>query len=185
MTAPISLEPVTADMYGPLADFNADFENETRPAPYWADRFRVWWEDNPAWRDGDMRGWTLMRQGRIVGFVGVFPANFQLNGDETRAWISTTWRVQTAHRGQSLQLMRAVVSAAGQDLLFSTTAKQQIAPVMEALGYRRMPAAGGPRSLLVVNAARFSEVLLLARSGTMMARLIPSFVRRVQLGVIS
>jgi hypothetical protein len=56
---------------------------------------------------------------------------------------------------------------------------------MEALGYRRMPAAGGPHSVLVVNAARFSEVLLSARSGTMMARLIPSVVRRVHLGVFS
>jgi hypothetical protein len=153
---PITLEPVTAGQYRDLADFNAHFEDETRPVEFWLGRFRLWWDDNPAWDPAAARGWTLVAGGRIVGFVGVIPALFRMNGADTRALFSTTWRVHGTHRGASLKLMTAVVAAGSSQVLFSTTAKREIAPIMQALGYRRMPALGGDRSLLVVDAARFA-----------------------------
>src|SRR6185436_4976828 len=79
VTPPITLEPVRADQYQALADFNARFEDETRPVEFWLGRFRLWWDDNPAWDANATRGWTLMADGRIVGFVGVIPALFQTN----------------------------------------------------------------------------------------------------------
>lgn len=184
MTLPVTIEPVRADLYASLADFNAHFEDETRPAEFWMDRFRLWWDDNPAWDAGAVRGWTLITGARIVGFVGLFPSHFQLNGAETRAWISTTWRVHGAHRGESLKLMSAVVSAARNHLLFSTTARHEIAPVMQVLGYRRMPALGGRRSLLVVDTARFAAVLGV-RAATAMARVFAPVVRRVHFRVFA
>ena len=178
MTPPLTIEPVGADLYPALADFNAHFEDETRPAEFWMDRFRSWWDDNPAWDAASVRGWTLVTGDSIVGFVGLFPSYFQLNGTETRAWISTTWRVHGAHRGESLKLMSAVVSGARKQVLFSTTAKREIAPVMQVLGYRRMPALGGRRSLLVVDVARFTAVLG-ARAVAAMARVVAPVVRRI------
>jgi hypothetical protein len=157
MTPPVTIEPVLADSYPSLADFNAQFEGETRPGEFWIGRFRLWWEGNPAWDADATRGWTLISSGRIVGFVGVIPAFFQVNGAESRAWSSTTWRVHSTHRGDSLKLMSAVVFGGKDRILFSTTAKREIAPVMRALGYRPMPALGRRRSLLVVDSARFAS----------------------------
>jgi hypothetical protein len=178
VTPAITLEPVRPDQYQELADFNARFEDETRPVEFWLGRFRLWWDDNPAWEATAARGWTLMADGRIVGFVGVIPALFQTNGVETRACFSTTWRVHGSHRGASLKLMTAVVAAGKDQILFSTTAKKEIAPIMQALGYRRMPALGGDRSLVVIDAARFAAA---AAGGVMAsaARLLGPLVHRV------
>jgi hypothetical protein len=184
MTPPVTIEPVRADLYRSLAEFNAHFEDESRPVEFWMDRFRSWWDDNPAWDDRAVRGWTLITGENIVGFVGLFPSYFQLNGAETRAWISTTWRVHDAYRGQSLKLMSAVVSSAGNQLLFSTTARREIAPVMHVLGYRRMPALGGRRSLLVVDAARVAAVVGV-RAVSAMARACGPVVRRVHFRVFA
>jgi len=184
MTPPVTIEPVRADMYAPLADFNAHFEGETRPIEFWMARFRLWWDDNPAWDADAGRGWALIASGCIVGFVGLFPSYFQLNGVRTRAWISTTWRVHGTHRGDSLKLMRAVVTGAKDELLFSTTAKPEIAPVMQVLGYRRMPALGGRRRLLVVDAARFTSVLGVS-AVTAMVRVLAPVVRNVHRRVFS
>lgn len=178
MTPPITLEPVRADQYQALADFNAHFEDETRPVEFWLGRFRLWWDDNPAWDANATRGWTLVADGRIVGFVGVIPALFQTNGVETRACFSTTWRVNATHRGASLKLMTAVVAAGKDQILFSTTAKKEIAPIMQALGYRRMPALGGDRSLVVVDAAQFAAALG-GGAVAAAARLLGPLVRRV------
>jgi hypothetical protein len=178
MTPPITLEPVRADVYQDLAEFNAGFEDETRPLEFWLGRFRLWWDDNPAWEADGARGWTLVSGGRIVGFVGVVPALFQMNAVETRAGISTTWRVHGTHRGASLKLMTAVVSGGKDQILFSTTAKREIGPIMHALGYRRMPALGGPRSLLVVDAARFGAAVG-GGAAAGAARLLGPLVRRV------
>jgi hypothetical protein len=177
MTPPITLEPVTAGQYQELAEFNARFEDETRPVEFWLGRFRLWWDDNPAWDAGAARGWILVAGGGIVGFVGVIPARFRMNAADTRAVFSTTWRVHAAHRGASLKLMTAVVAAGSNQVLFSTTAKREIAPIMQALGYRRMPALGGDRSLLVVDAARFAAATG-GRAVASAARLLAPLVRR-------
>jgi hypothetical protein len=179
MRSSVAVERITSDLYAELADFHSQFEDETRAREFWSERLRLWWDDNPAWSADIHRGFVLVAGGRIVGFFGLFPTRFQIKGVDTRVWNSTTWRVDSAYRGHSLKLLAALASETKHDLLFATTAKDEIAPVMETFGFRQVPPTGGTRSMLLLNPGRLAQVLASSRPIGALIRPAAPLLRRV------
>jgi len=123
---------VAEDDYADLAAFLADFEDSSETADFWQNKFRFWWDDNPACTVNAPRGWALRQGDTIGGFIGNVPTKFRLNGKEVPAYNSTTWRVLPHFREQSLRLLSELIVAARETILFVTTASNVTARILDA-----------------------------------------------------
>jgi hypothetical protein len=132
----VQVNSLLPQQYDSLADYLASFPEETRQMDFWLERFRLWWEVNPAFSQEMERGWILMDQAKVVGFLGIFPSYFQLQGRETIVFNSTTWRVSEGYRNHSLSLLFKQIQYAKDSLLFSTTPNEVVSRVNESLRYR-------------------------------------------------
>jgi hypothetical protein len=151
-----NLAPVSHAHYPALCEFLAAFDGDTESPKQWRDHFRFWWDENPVGKEAD-RGWVLtIPGGRIVGFIGVIPTEFQCLGERSVVLNATTWRVAEDYRAHSLKLFFRMVSAAKETILFNTTPNRNVAPILDRLKFQKIPAAGGdrgkrPASVLVLS----------------------------------
>lgn len=141
--------------YAQLSRFHAGFPGDGETSAYWEQRFRCWWDDNPAFDEDVPRGWVQRDDtGAIGGFLGNVPSFFRMQGLDQRVFSATSWRVLEEHRSCSIQLYLAHMEAGASSLLFNTTASPHTFRVMEYLRYRSVPSSSSGRTFLVaVNAA--------------------------------
>ncbi|MBI5241006.1 MAG: hypothetical protein HY926_11080 [Elusimicrobia bacterium] len=133
-----------------LASFLASFPGlEGRPE-FWRNRFRLWWQGNPAFF-GTPAGWVLRQDGAIQGFLGNMPSFFQLGGRQATVHAVTSWMVLPAAREQSLSLIMELMRASEKTLLFDTTPTAEVAEILKSLGFVDVPWAGARESLLVLD----------------------------------
>ena len=141
--------------YPRLAHFAATFDDETRDEKFWFQRFGLWWDENPSFREGVPRGWILWDEGEIKGFLGNVPNEFLLNGKTVTALSTTTWRVLPTHRNHSLKLFFAAMRAAKGSIFFDTTPSPDAVAVVKGLKFELFPYNANPvKSFIVVNAKR-------------------------------
>lgn len=74
-----------------------------------------------------------------MGFLGVIPVLFQLQGESTVAFSGTTWRVLEEHRAHSLRLMYAAIQGTQGHVLFNSTPILQVRPILQRLGFSLIP----------------------------------------------
>jgi hypothetical protein len=110
------------------------------PPELWLRRFAHWWDLNPALAPEIPRGWILVDDREVVGFLGNIPTWFRCADDRVRAFSATTWRVNPAHRSGSLKLYLAQVEIAEAALLFNNTANDKAARALAYLGFKSQPA---------------------------------------------
>ncbi|MEM7417564.1 MAG: hypothetical protein AAF389_18895 [Gemmatimonadota bacterium] len=137
-----------------MAEFLASFEDDESPSD-WLALFQHWWDRNPA-ASKVPHGWVLEADGRIVGFLGLIPVRFQLQGESTVAFSGTTWRVCEEHRAHSLRLMYAAIQGTEDHVLFNSTPIPQVRPILQRLGFSLIPrdlssAEHMPAGLLLAN----------------------------------
>lgn len=104
---------------------------ETAPQ-FWHERFVQWWEENPYFR-GSARGYWVRDAGRCVGFYGVIPHEFQLNGSTHPAYAGTTWRVLPSYGRFALPLLLRVMKLASDGPLFTWTRDDRVARTLRDL----------------------------------------------------
>ena len=113
-------------------------ESETEPSlkrQRWQQRLAHWWEDNPFATSAPLRGWTLMADGRIVGFQGLIPSCYSVDGLATPAYISTTWRIDETHRNQSLPMLMQLRRLGQDHLLMDTTPTADVQKLLSRTGW--------------------------------------------------
>ncbi len=137
--AMVRLVDITEKDYAPLARFLANFGESAETEALWLDRFRFWWDDNPAATEGVARGWILEDDSRIEGFFGIIPTRFQLLGKHTTAHNATTWRVSDAYRHSSMKLLFRAIKETGEGILFNNTPIEQVVPILKSLRFRPLP----------------------------------------------
>jgi hypothetical protein len=135
----LEIYPVAPDQYTDLSVFLSEFPDETRPVNFWVRRFNRWWDSNPAFAPDTQRGWVLRQSGGIVGFLGMVPSKFQLLGEETRAFSTTTWRVSPKYRNHSLQLFAKMMRTAKNSVLFCTTSNDHVEKMLQPLRFQPIP----------------------------------------------
>ncbi len=164
MTA--TLAEVVAGDYEALAAFMATAWSS--PRAFWESRFRVWWDDNPAFAGFALpRGWSLKDRGSIVGFLGNVPSLFWANERTLAAVNTSSWIVEPAHRSGlgSLALLSRQLEAAKDAVLFNATPTDAVLPIFLRMGCRPLPWGGQRESFIVIDAAACAraKVPLLAR----------------------
>lgn len=104
-----------AESQGELARFLADFVRSgalPKPRPgdddeaVWAMRFRWWWDQNPFCREDSPRGYILRSaEGKIVGFNGLIPFDYEVDGEIVPSLVTTTFFVEPDHRDAVMGLV--------------------------------------------------------------------------------
>lgn len=131
MSEAVELFPLSVADYDALVRYLVSFPGETRDSAFWRDRFRLWWEANPAFSEGMERGWILKEDGAIVGFIGNIPSYFQWGGEKKIIYNTTTWRVSPSYRNHSLRLLFKQLEYGRGSLLFLTTAGKVVRKISQ------------------------------------------------------
>jgi hypothetical protein len=148
---PAEVVAVKPGDYEELAAFLAAFPGDKSNAEAWLLRLRAWWDENPAFSEEVARGWALRDSGRIVGFFGSIPLQFQIGGKATTAFAGTTWRVLPPYRGISMALKTRQMDEQRGTLHFSTTPAPKVAGMLKLLRYQPISNwQGGDQQSLVV-----------------------------------
>lgn len=121
------------------AEYLLGYRNKRRPASYWRQRFSYWWDDNPAFDESCIRGWTMRDAGRIVGFLGQIPRCYTYAGADIQAFASSTWAVDEAYRGDALALYLTFIRENRQRLLWATTLSERTEAIVAGLGFTVAP----------------------------------------------
>lgn len=174
---------VRAADYAELSEFHSAFPGDIQSPTFWEQRFRCWWDDNPAFDEGVVRGWIVRGQtGEIGGFLGNVPSLFRIGGKDRRVFSATTWRVLPEHRSASIHLYLAHMEAGAGCLLFNTTASSHTFPMLEYLRYRSLASSVSGRTFFVavntksvmaayLHGRKFPVIVkLLARAALMLAQ---------------
>lgn len=99
----------------PLAEFLASFVQDGElnsprkgddDADVWQRRMFWWWDENPFCTSDSPRGYILQQEdGEIVGFNGMIPFDYVVNGETLLTLITTTFFVRESHRSAVLGLL--------------------------------------------------------------------------------
>lgn len=108
---------------------------------YWLDRFRTWWDLNPAFSPDIPRGFFLRDElGHIVGFIGNIPLFLQVRHRPQTIVVSTSWFTNSEYRTGmvGLTLLIEQMRAARGTLLLTDTASKNTGRVMERLRFSQI-----------------------------------------------
>ena len=138
---------VVPDDYAALARFLASFPDDANGEEFWSDRFRLWWEDNPAFAEGIPRGWMLKdADGRPIGFLANVARLFRSDRTDRRVFCAATWRVLPEHRNTSTRLYAAHIAAGAGTVLFNTTPNAAVVQVLERLRFQSVASSRSGRA---------------------------------------
>jgi hypothetical protein len=149
------LVPVERSHYGQLACFQSRWFRRSKEPQFWERQFRHWWDDNPAFGKNPARGWMLVSEKEINGFIGNVPSFFQLNGSSTVANNMTTWHVLPEFRNQSISLILQLIEHSKDTILFNTTPTNTVEKILKAMKFKKIPRHVEDKSVLVVNSKAF------------------------------
>ncbi|GEM_PF-1173670 len=150
----IELLCLSPEHYEEAASHLASFPQETRGPEFWRDRFRLWWEANPAFSEGLERGWILKANGAIVGFLGNIPSYFQLAGERKIIYSATTWRVSPDYRNYSLHLLFKQIEYSRKSLLFLITLNESTRKIIQMLRLQTIERGDVKVGVLMINSEK-------------------------------
>ncbi len=92
----------------------------------WLARLAHWWDQNPFASLTGERGWVLRSRedDELVGFLGLIPACYAVDGEPVPAVSPTTWAVDPRHRQSALMLGRRLGRLEGRVFIVSTTGRK-------------------------------------------------------------
>jgi len=121
----------------------------------------VWqhlWTNNPAYREiqGNFPiGWVLEdAEGRIRGYLGNIPLNYELEGKRLLAAATRSWVVESAYRGYALLLLRPFYQQTNVDLFLGTSVNSQSGVASSLFKNVPVPVGAWDRSLFWITHAR-------------------------------
>lgn len=157
--AKISIRELDRTDYHALAEFNARFPSDTRSKQEWLTRFKYWWDNNPAYDESWQRGFLLLDDEEIVGFVGSFPTLFKAGDEIIKAFNGTTWRVLEPYRKHSIELWTCNREVSKFSLSFNTTPTSDVVKMITRLKYKKYSFGKERFSYLIGNPISYSELL--------------------------
>lgn len=101
----------------------------------WRRRLAHWWDENPFSPLCPRRGWRLRNEGRLVGFMGLIPVCYAVEGKSTAAYMASTWRVDEAHRNASLPMFMRLRKLGARHLVVDSTPTPEVQELMRRCGW--------------------------------------------------
>jgi hypothetical protein len=140
-----------------------------------ASDWRWLWQENPALsRTVLPRGWVLLEQGSVVGFLGNMLQEYRFGDRTLTAAVAAGLVVAPAARGSSLKLITSHARQPNVDLLLNTTAAPHVSKIHQFLKFRPVPQPTFDRSAYwVLRPARFARGAL-AKKGLPRAAALPA-----------
>jgi hypothetical protein len=75
-------------------------------ADVWQQRMRWWWDENPFCRGDSPRGFLLQEEdGTIVGFNGLIPFDYEVDGEIVASLVTTSFFVRERHRSAVMGML--------------------------------------------------------------------------------
>lgn len=128
----------TPDNRAELVEFLENVFQEAKGAlGTWEERIAHWWDENPFADLDPRRGW-VMREGdgrRLVGFLGLIPTCYAVDGESGPAMVPTTWVVEPTYQKESFSLARRLNRLGRERLVVSTTGKTNFQENMKRRGW--------------------------------------------------
>ena len=177
----VELLTLTTDHYEVLAWYLTSYPGEKEDLAFWKERFRFWWDENPAFSNGLARGWVLRKNGEIVGFMGNLSSLFQLSGKPVTINSGTTWRVLPDYRNYSLCLLHKQMSYSKQTLLLGTTPNDTVSRVLEMFKFQPLPRSGQKTNIFVTHFEKVLEAFLPKNQlGRLIAKVLAPVFKLIQ-----
>lgn len=104
-------------------------------AARWRARLAHWWDENPAAKIDDRRGWVLRHGGRLAGFLGVIPVRYTVGSNLLTAFWATSWFIESEHRNAALPMLMKYQRLASTHLLVDTTPSAEVRVLLERTGW--------------------------------------------------
>ncbi len=101
----------------------------------WLRRLAHWWDENPFASLRNERGWVLRNEGQIVGFLGLIPTCYAVNGLPAPAFIASTWRIDEEHRNASLPMLMRFRRLSSENIVSDTTPTPRVRDLLERSGW--------------------------------------------------
>ena len=130
----IRIRPVTQSDYYSLEEYLNQFG--TKKTGYWLNRFKLWWDANPAYTEDMARGWVLDDMDRIVGFIGAIPMWMRIEGENSIVYGITSWNVTAEYRAFSMELFFTLTRATKNSVLFDTTPSEEVVKILKAFKFK-------------------------------------------------
>lgn len=126
-----------------LADFVCSGELEN-PKPgdddslVWLQRFAWWWDENPYCGPESPRGYQLLDdEGVIVGFNGMIPFEYMVDGEIVPSLVTTTFFVREEHRSAVMGLLTKQRSLARTHHMIDGSPSPEMRRLLGRLGYEK------------------------------------------------
>ena len=156
----VAIRELETSDYEALAIFNSAFPDDKRSKEEWLERFMYWWDQNPAYDENWVRGFLLLDNEKIVGFVGSFPTLFKAGNDIIKAFNGTTWRVLENYRRWSIDLWTKNREVSKDYLSFNTTPTKEVISLIKRYKYFLYPWGNEKASYVITQAKDFSKIFL-------------------------
>lgn len=102
----------------------------------WHQRLSHWWDHNPCAAMHPLRGYIVRHEGKIVGYAGVIPSCYQINGEPVPALLATTLKVDDGHARAGLNILLKMRRLGEQVVFVHTTPVRRLQQVLTEMGAR-------------------------------------------------
>jgi hypothetical protein len=128
----------TADNRAELIAFLETSFNEAKGRQgLWAERMAHWWDLNPYANLDARRGWIMRESdgGPLIGFLGLIPTCYAIDGAPRVAMLPTTWVVDSKHQKKAFGIARRLTRMGKELLVVSTTGREAFQEAMKRRGW--------------------------------------------------
>lgn len=133
-----AIRAIKQEDYPDLAEFCVREKMDGRTVDLWIERFKHWWDRNPALYSSFPKGAVLERREGICGVYCCIPVRITMGKEEVVAAIRSTWIVREDSRSQSLALSQWIDEATSGMLSINTTTIDAILPLLEFGDWERV-----------------------------------------------
>jgi len=132
-----SFHDTAANRAALIAFLETSFQGAKGMHGRWAERMAHWWDANPFSVLDARRGWIMREpaEDRLVGFLGLIPARYAIDGESSSALLPTTWVVDPQYQKESFGLARRLNRLGSETLVVSTTGRTTFQEVMRRRGW--------------------------------------------------
>ncbi|MAS93452.1 MAG: hypothetical protein CMO55_09695 [Verrucomicrobiales bacterium] len=104
----------------------------------WQERMTWWWDENPFCREDSPKGFILYSpEGEIVGFNGLIPFDYTVDGEMVPSLVLTSFFVRAAHRSAVMGMLSRQRALSRKYHLIDGSPSPEMRVLLEKLGFQR------------------------------------------------
>ncbi|MEX2577762.1 MAG: hypothetical protein WD342_01785 [Verrucomicrobiales bacterium] len=106
-------------------------------ANVWQRRMSWWWNENPFCREASPRGFVLKTEdGEIVGFNGLVPFDYEVDGEVVPTLVTTTFFVREEHRSAVMGMLAKQRALSREYQIIDGSPSREMRRLLDKFGYR-------------------------------------------------